>query len=848
MKKKGTLYILVAFITILFCGEIKLSAQNLVRIYPCHGSQNVNPFLNIQFQFDENPEVLVALFEKQLKVTGNNNKNYTGKIVLTAYNTLLFLPDETFFNKDTIHLSLNDSKIINLKDNYNFIIRDKKIYDECLAIHRNKLKKETRKSSLLSVKKKLSSQTSIPHLINGIAVPADLPEIIPSINNETAPGYLFLDNVFSNPYLLIYKNDGTPVYYRKMEFRPRDFKLQKGGILTTGAAPCDNGYLAYDQNYNYLKSYISKGYQTDYHDLQIQEDGTAYLLALDFRKIDMSQLVEGGLEEAIAYVNVIQQIDQNGNVIFEWSTWDNFSITDAIYQDLKILTIDYVHLNSIAIDYDGNILISSRHQSELTKINRETGELVWRLGGKNNMFEFVDSDRFSYQHDLRPVPEKPDHYTIFDNGTNRPRNEYSRALEFRIDTENKKLYKVWEYRANPDLFSESMGNVQRLPNGNTLINWGSKDSPKVTEINPQSEVVYECDFNNSTSSYRSFRFEWEGFSTIPEIIAEKYSDKLLLIFNKFGDNNIESYNIYYGENNNADKFLVNTDKNYLILTAGSLSPDKTYSFLVKVVYKDGAESPASNTVNSYFDFTLQGNNLIKNGTFDAALNNWNFLITEEADALVEINDEKSLFFNIQNGSNDISAIQITQNNIPLIKGEKYLLEYDAITETSREIEVKLSQKNYPFTNYSKSGLSYINSRNKHFEIIFDMEESTNFSSQLIINTGNSDQNVWIDNLSLKNISEGTSISDNKTMNNCFITYPNPAKDKITLEFDTGEDINYYIDILNLRGEIIKSLLLKTEKSRRIKKLLSCKELVNGIYYIKLSSRNSVYYSKFLIMK
>ena len=34
----------------------------------------------------------------------------------------------------------------------------------------------------------------------------------------------------------------------------------------------------------------------------------------------------------------------------------------------------------------GHLLISSRHMDEVTKIDRQTGEIIWRLGGKNNDF------------------------------------------------------------------------------------------------------------------------------------------------------------------------------------------------------------------------------------------------------------------------------------------------------------------------------------------------------------------------------------------------------------------------------------------------------------------------------
>ena len=36
------------------------------------------------------------------------------------------------------------------------------------------------------------------------------------------------------------------------------------------------------------------------------------------------------------------------------------------------------------------LMISSRHLNEITKISRTTGDIIWRFGGKNNQFTFVN--------------------------------------------------------------------------------------------------------------------------------------------------------------------------------------------------------------------------------------------------------------------------------------------------------------------------------------------------------------------------------------------------------------------------------------------------------------------------
>src|SRR5690606_331384 len=57
-----------------------------------------------------------------------------------------------------------------------------------------------------------------------------------------------------------------------------------------------------------------------------------------------------------------------------------------------------------------------------------------------------------------------------DNGNSRPDDEggeYSRALELELDEATMTARKVWEYVAEPAIFSPCCANVERLENGNT---------------------------------------------------------------------------------------------------------------------------------------------------------------------------------------------------------------------------------------------------------------------------------------------------------------------------------------------------------------------------------------------
>jgi arylsulfotransferase ASST/type IX secretion system substrate protein len=230
------------------------------------------------------------------------------------------------------------------------------------------------------------------------------------------------------------------------------------------------------------------------------------LMCYDSQRVDMRALVPGGDSAATVIGLIVQEIDRDKNVVFQWRSWDHFQITDATHENLLARQIDYVHGNAIELDTDGNLLISSRHMDEITKISRTTGEIMWRLGGKNNQFTFLnDSAGFSHQHAIRRLANG--NIILFDNG-NYHTPQFSRAVEYRLDEGKKTAELVWQYRNQPEAYGAAMGYAQRLENGNTLIGWGSTN-PSVTEVRPDGTKVFELTFDSGIFSYRAFRFPWK---------------------------------------------------------------------------------------------------------------------------------------------------------------------------------------------------------------------------------------------------------------------------------------------------------------------------------------------------
>ena len=116
------------------------------------------------------------------------------------------------------------------------------------------------------------------------------------------------------------------------------------------------------------------------------------------------------------------------------------------------------------------------------KINRTTGAVIWRMGGPNSDFTFEGDGYFPPRlHGLQVLPNG--NLLVYDNG-NPILNKAPRAVEIAY-TYNpggvSTMRQAWTWAPQIPIISPDMGNVLRLPNGNTLICQGGNvvDSPAV---------------------------------------------------------------------------------------------------------------------------------------------------------------------------------------------------------------------------------------------------------------------------------------------------------------------------------------------------------------------------------
>ena len=333
-------------------------------------------------------------------------------------------------------------------------------------------------------------------------------DAIVTVNNNPSEDYLFMALTYGGSgNLWIVDNDLTPVFYKKVTGSVYDFKYQPNGELTYNIYST----LSYglDSSGNLVNQFFTPaGFALDIHELIVMPDSSYYILGRDHITIDMSQYVTGGDTAALLIAHTIHHMDADDNELWRWNSFDHYDILDVDDNiDLTLHIIDWTHCNSIEVDFDGNIILSTRNFNEVTKINRLNGEIIWRLGGKANQFQFInDTRRFGRQHDARR--HSNGNLFLFDNG-HYLIPQYSSYVEYELDEVNLTATLVRRYSRNESIFTQSRGGVQELNNNNTLISWGENFDPYITEINNEDSVEFELVLTSNFHKYRAYRFPWQ---------------------------------------------------------------------------------------------------------------------------------------------------------------------------------------------------------------------------------------------------------------------------------------------------------------------------------------------------
>lgn len=343
-------------------------------------------------------------------------------------------------------------------------------------------------------------------------LPADFPNLTVTTQTplaSTDPIYVAMrrDGV---SYIAKLNNHGVPLFHRRREGKLYDFKKHPNGKLSYGGPKnsVSAQQTVLDDRFKEIERVTTVGLtNTDVHEFLIRPNGNYVLLAYEPAVRDLTAY--GGSAAQPLIDGILQELSPNREVLFQWNSWDHVDYLDKISNSAS----DYAHINSVFVDSDGNWIVSLRAFSQVLKIDRSTGDVIWRLGGKSNEFTFVN-DPFSNlcaQHTVSRLENG--NILLFDNGQlcwplAPERRLHTRVVEYELDEEAMTAELVFSYHRD-DIYTSSQGSAQRLPNGNTFIGWGASPAVLATEVDPLGEVVFEIKADTADSevmSYRAWRF------------------------------------------------------------------------------------------------------------------------------------------------------------------------------------------------------------------------------------------------------------------------------------------------------------------------------------------------------
>ena len=280
----------------------------------------------------------------------------------------------------------------------------------------------------------------------------------------------------------------------------------------------DGWYVIYDTSYRPVAEVRpGNGLVGDVHEFLITKNDTALFTVYHRVPVDLSPV--GGPKEGSIWEGIVQEVDiATGRVLFEWHSYPEVAIGESYAPPpkakagVKTAPYDYFHVNSIDVEPTGNLLVSARNTGTIYEIDRKTGTVIWRLGGKKSTFKLGPGTRFAWQHDVRRQADGT--ITLFDNGATPPVEKFSRVLVLRVDTARMKATLVRSYHHPKRLLASFEGNAQLLPNGDIFVGWGAQ--PYVSEFARGGALLFDAYFGQGqppgkdVDTYRAYRFPWHG--------------------------------------------------------------------------------------------------------------------------------------------------------------------------------------------------------------------------------------------------------------------------------------------------------------------------------------------------
>jgi hypothetical protein len=280
----------------------------------------------------------------------------------------------------------------------------------------------------------------------------------------------------------------------------------------------DSGLVIANSSYQVVKVVrAANGYQPDLHAFEITPKGTGLFTVYDAIRCNLT--AHRGPSNGAVADTLFQEVDlKTGLVRYEWHSLDHVALSDSYAPagpgDDKD-PWDFFHINAVS-EHGEDLLVNSRNTWAAYWISARTGQIVWRLGGKQSSFHMGLGATPAWQHDARLGPSGT--ISFFDNEATPKVRSQSRGLVLALNLKDGTATRVASFNhPSKPLVSGSQGDLQPLPGGDWMAGWGAE--PYFTEFSPSGRDLFDAHLPAGYQSFTVLKFPWSGSPGQPPAIA-----------------------------------------------------------------------------------------------------------------------------------------------------------------------------------------------------------------------------------------------------------------------------------------------------------------------------------------
>ncbi|KAJ5309089.1 hypothetical protein N7508_004468 [Penicillium antarcticum] len=284
----------------------------------------------------------------------------------------------------------------------------------------------------------------------------------------------------------------------------------------------DGSAVIYNNEYKPVNIIPRPGAAIDNHEFYLKEPPKALLVTHRNDKMSLADFGHPEREMSVRTNGFIELDINTGEYLFEWHSAGQITLDESFVMSPwdQYPDTDYLHMNSVDKNENGDYLISARHTNTIYLISGEDGHIIWRLGGKKSNFEM--NFTFTGQHNARFMSVNETHMTIsfLDNGANFlvVNEPTSSAMYIEVDLKTMKAKVLNRYLRPDGGNNPSRGNMQTLPNGNVLASWSYYGY--MSEFTHDGQLLMDASFvSERFSTYRAYKYLWTSRPPYPPTLV-----------------------------------------------------------------------------------------------------------------------------------------------------------------------------------------------------------------------------------------------------------------------------------------------------------------------------------------